>query len=58
MQGFLKISKTKRENQRKSAAFFRPVILENQAPKPLRHKAFRKIKEKIFLEICKNFSWV
>jgi hypothetical protein len=58
MQGFLKISKIKRENQRKSAAFSRPVILENQAPKALRHKAFRKITEKIFLEIFKNFSWV
>ena len=55
---FLKISKTKRENQRKSAAFSRPVILEIQAPKALRYKAFRKITEKIFLEIFKNFSWV
>jgi hypothetical protein len=58
MQGFLKNSKIKRENQRKSAAFLRLDILEIQAQKALRHKAFRKITKKIFLEIFKNFSWV
>ena len=48
MQGFLKNSKIKRENQRKSAAILRLDILEIQAQKALRHKAFRKITEKIF----------
>ena len=48
MQGFLKISKIKHENQRKSVAFSRPVILEIQAPKALHHKDFRKIAKNIF----------
>ena len=48
MKGFLKNSKIKRENQRKAAAFLRPDILEIQAQKALRHKAFRKITEKYF----------
>ena len=48
MQGFLKISKVKHENERKSVAFSRPAILEIQAPKTLRHKAFRKIAKNIF----------
>ena len=48
MQGFLKISKIKHENQRKPVAFPRPVILEIQAPKALRHKDFRKITKNIF----------
>ena len=38
----------KHENQRKSVAFSRPVILEIQAPKALHHKVFRKIAKNIF----------
>jgi len=48
MQGFLKNSKIKHENQRKSVAFSRPVILEIQAPKALYHKAFEKMQKKYF----------